>query len=204
MPETHEEPNENATARAQTRAGVRLIPRKLTTEEATLLHEELKSTPNILGYTVRELLQFTDVIVAEVAPNEEGREDSFVFAGACVSKDLLFNWTDIAVLYVLPAFRSRRIATQLYEAAFARARDRKRHIYTLSRSPQIIALMERQGMKMTKAPWNAPFAVHWHMNCHMTSVYRWREASRKSKMRRDDGQSFVGGTRRAENKPPRG
>src|SRR5690348_2059765 len=98
------------------------IHRKLTEAEAILLHEELKTTPNIFGYTVKELNRFTDVFVAEV----EGE-----FAGACISKDLSFGWTDIAVLYVLPAFRGRGLGTELYTAAWQRAQQRGRHIFTL-------------------------------------------------------------------------
>jgi len=181
--------------------GVRLTPRPLTRAEAILLHGELKSTANILGYTVNELLHFADVIVAEAKSDASRGDDEggdFAFAGACISKDLLFGWTDIATLYVLPAFRGRRIGGILYAAAFERAQERKRHIYTLSRSPEIIRVMKRHGMTVTGAVWNAPFAVHWHSNRHMASLYRWREAFRKSAMRKKDGQAFVAGTKRAE------
>lgn len=118
------------------------------------------------------------------------------FAGACISKDLLFGWTDIAMLYVLPTFRGRGIGTRLFEAAFADARERGRHVYALSRSPEVIRLMERQGMELTSSPWKAPLAVHLHMNRHMMSVYRFWEAWRKSAMRRQDGGCFVAGTKK--------
>lgn len=163
-----------------------LIHRKLTGAEALLLHEELKTTPNIIGYTVEELSRFPDVFVAEV----DGE-----FAGACLSKDLLFGWTDIAVLYVLPAFRGRRLGTELYTAAWKRAEERGRHIFTLSRSPEVIHLMERFGMKTTHAVWKAPLAFHLHMNRHMMSLYRIREAGRKAKMMKD-AAPLLGGTRR--------
>lgn len=176
-----------------------LTRRALTLPEAVCLHEELKSTPNILGYTVRELLRFSDVLVAAAATIGSESENS-VFAGACLSKDLLFNWTDIAVLYVLPAFRGSGLSTLLYEAAFSHARKRKRHIYTLSRSPQVIHLMERQGMAITSSMCKAPLAVHLYMNCHMMSVYRLREGGRKVKMRKKDGSAFVAGIKRADSK----
>src|SRR5438477_3383148 len=114
-----------------------LIHRKLTHEEAALLHEELKTTPNILGYTIRELISFSQVLVAVI----EGD-----FAGVCISKDLSFGWTDIAVLYVLPAYRGRGLGRELYTAAWQKAQQRGRHIYTLSRSPEVIHLMEQFGM----------------------------------------------------------
>jgi ribosomal protein S18 acetylase RimI-like enzyme len=149
-----------------------LTHRTLTQAEAALLHEELKTTPNILGYTVKELTRFPDVFVAEV----EG-----AFAGACISKDLWFGWTDIAVLYVLPAFRGQGLGTELYTAAWQRAQQRSRHIFTLSCSPEVIHLMERFGMRVTRSMWSAPLAVHLHMNKHMMHWYRLKEAFRKSR-----------------------
>jgi GNAT superfamily N-acetyltransferase len=171
---------------------VHISLRRLTLPEAVHLHEELKTTPNILGYTVQELLKFPHVWVAEVAG--EGSSGDSVIAGACISKDLLFGWTDIAMLYVLPDFRGRGIGTLLYTSAFNAAQEQRRHVYTLSRSPEMIHLMKRFGLTITKA-WNAPLAVHLEMERHMMSVYRWREAARKAKMRRGDGNSFVAGIR---------
>jgi GNAT superfamily N-acetyltransferase len=171
---------------------VRLSRRPLTEIEAVRLHEELKTTPHILGYTVRELRKFPRVWVAEAG---EGSVGESVLAGACISKDLLLGWTDIAMLYVLPEFRGRGIGARLYESALDDARERGRHIYTLSRSPEMIHLMKRFGLTITKS-WSAPLAVHLEMQRHMMSVYRWREAARKEKMRRGDGNAFVAGIRR--------
>ena len=147
------------------------VPRPLTPLEAGALCEELKTTPNILGYTVKELLRFRETLVAEV----DG-----AFAGVCLSKDLLFGWTDIAALYVLPAFRGQGVGTRLYEAAWRRAEARQRHILTLSRNPAVIGLMERSGMTMACSMALSPFALQVHMSWHMMSVYRLRESIRKS------------------------
>lgn len=173
-----------------------LVPRRLTLTEATRLHEELKTTPNILGYTVRELLRFSSVLVAGAMEYGNASRNGGVFAGACISKDLLFGWTDIAALYVLPAFRGQGIGTLLYTAAFADARERGRHVFTLSRCPETIRMMERAGMEMTRSMWKAPLAVHLHRNGHMMSRYRLREAVRKAGMRAGDGGAFVAGTKR--------
>ena len=169
-----------------------LTHRPLTELEATALHTELKTTPNILDYTVRELLRFEDVWVADV--NGE-------FAGACISKDLRWRWTDIAVLYVLPDFRGRGLARELYTAAWERATSRKRHIYTLSCSPEVIHLMTQFGMETHREIWKAPLAVHLHMNRHLMSRYRWAESLRKQReMKRVTG--LIGGTRRFQNPAP--
>ncbi len=170
-------------------AAATLVRRPLTLEEARVLHEELKTTPNILGYTVPELLRFREVIVVHDA---EG-----AFAGACLSKDLAFGWTDIAVLYVLPAFRGRKIGTLLYAAAFEKARRRGRHVFTLSRSPEVIGLMERFGLELTRSVWRAPFAFHLYMNQHMTSVYRIKESIRKAASLKNS-HPLVAGTKKRD------
>ena len=153
-----------------------LTHRPLTPEEARTLQAELKTTPNIIGYTARELVRFSDAFVAE----REGE-----FAGVCISKDLRFGWTDIAILYVLPAFRGNGIGAELCTAAWKRAEERERHIFTLSRNPAVIHLMERFGMETSGGMRNAPLAAHLHMNRHMMNLYRWKEMIRKSSAMRN-------------------
>lgn len=157
--------------------------RKLTAAEAALLHAELKTTPNILGYTIRELMGCSDVWVAE----EDG-----AFAGACISKDLFFGWTDIAVLYVIPTFRGRGLGRGLYAAAWERAEQRGRHILTLSRNLEVIAMMKRRGMIVSGSMLKAPLAMHLHMQCHMMSVYRLREGIRKGRQMQTELPLLVG------------
>ncbi|MBC8142504.1 MAG: GNAT family N-acetyltransferase [Armatimonadetes bacterium] len=170
---------------------VRLENRPLTVDEATILHHELKTTPNILGYSVRELTDFGTGIVA-VVESDSGA----AFAGVCLCKDLLWNWSDIAVLYVLPAYRGARISSRLFAAAFDALQERSRHVFVLSRTPQIIRLMEQREMKISGSGFAAPLAVHIDINLHMMNAHRWREAVRKQKMRRDDGYKFVMGTKK--------
>lgn len=144
--------------------------RPLTQAEAVRLHQELKLTPNILGYTVYELKRLSDVYVAEV----KGK-----FAGACFSVDLIQNWTEIAALCVLAEFRGQEIGKSLFEAAWTRAQERRRHIYLLSRNPQVIGWMRAKGMRVDSDLWRAPAAVHWYMGWYMASWYRSVESVRK-------------------------
>ena len=168
-----------------------LIARRLSSAEAACLHHELKTTPNILGYSPAELLRFSHVLIACDSASGD-------FAGACLSKDLTGKWTDIAVLYVLPAYRGKGLSRLLFEAALADAHDtRKRHVYVLSRSPHIIHLMQEKGLILSRAVWKAPFAVHLYTQWHMSSWYRLKEAARKSVERKKDGSSFVMGIKRA-------
>ncbi len=168
----------------------RLTARPLNAAEAEVLHCELKTTANILGYLPGELTRFSECFVA--TETETGS-----FAGACLCKDLLGNWTDIAVLYVLPAFRERGVSRLLFEAAFDDAHVRRgRHIYVLSRSPQIVHLMQAKNMAIAKSAWHAPLAVHFHTQIHLSHWYRWKEAIRKAPLRQKDRFSFVAGTLR--------
>jgi len=149
-----------------------IVHRPLTQSEAVLVHLALKDTPNILGYTVRELTRLSDVYAAE----EDGQ-----FAGVCFSVDLRQNWTEIAALCVLPEFRGRGIGRALFDAAWERAQERRRHVYMLSRNPQVIGWMQARGMDVGGKFRDAPPAVHWYMASHMASGYRMREGFRKRK-----------------------
>jgi GNAT superfamily N-acetyltransferase len=156
--------------------------RSLTFDEAVRLHQALKDTPNILGYTVRELERLSDVYVAQVAnESEENESEENEFAGACFSVDLRQGWTEIAALCVLPRFQGRGLGKALFEAAWNRAQDRRRHIYVLSRNPQVIEWMRAHEMQVDDRHLHAPAAVHWYMVRHMASWYRSKEGFRKRK-----------------------
>ena len=144
--------------------------RPLTRAEAVTLHEALKTTPNILGYTVRELEQLRDVFVAEAGGT---------LAGVCFCVDLTVGWTEIAALYVLPEYRGQKLGKRLFHAAWERTQQRRRHVYVLSRNPQVVAWMRALGMTVDERLWRAPLAVHWYMARYMASRHRSAEASRK-------------------------
>ena len=147
-----------------------IIARRLTPAEAVRVHWALKDTPNILGYTVRELERLPFVLVAET-----GGE----MAGVCFSRDLGQNWTEIAALCVLPQFQGRGIGKTLFDSAWDRAEARRRHLYVLSRSPQVVKWMQARGMEVSGKLRSAPLVVHGDMLRHMASGYRLRESIRK-------------------------
>jgi len=150
-----------------------IVHRPLTRSEAVQVHKDLKETPNILGYTVRELLGLTDVFVAEA--------DGGAFAGVCFSVDMAQSWTEIAAVFVFPAFEGRGIGAALFDAAWDRAITRERHLYLLSRNPKVVDWMRVRGMEVSEAGWRAPLAVHWYMARYMASRHRWAESFRKRK-----------------------
>ena len=152
--------------------------RPLDRAEATALHEALKATPNILGYTVPELVRARDVWVA--TDGEGG-----ALAGACLSFDMPFGWTAIAALLVLPEFRGRGIGARLFDLAWERAAaGRGRHLYALSRNPGVQAMMRERGMTLDGDLWRAPLAVHLFMFPYMSNPYRHTEAWRKRRLLR--------------------
>ena len=150
-----------------------IVFRSLTLPEAERLHGALKDTPNILGYTVRELIRLPPMHIAEAAGE---------FAGACFCVDLRGSWTEIAALCVLPEQQRRGIGAALFAAAWHRAEERKRHVYVLSRNPQVVRWMEARGMEVSGTLWNAPLVVHGCMMRHMASGYRLRESIRKRRI----------------------
>ena len=101
------------------------------------------------------------------------------FAGVCFSVDLAAGWTEIAALYVLPDFRGLGIGAALFRAAWERAQRRKRHVYVLSRNPQVVEWMRGLGMTVDGKLWRAPPAVHWYMQCYMMSWHRFAESIHK-------------------------
>lgn len=149
-----------------------IIHRSLTHSEAERLHAELKTTPNILGYTVRELKRLSDVYVAEV-----GGE----FAGTCFSVDLAQGWTEIAALCVLADFRGVGLGRKLFWAAWERTQERRRHVYVLSRNSWVVEWMRELDMTVDEKLWRAPWAVHCYMPRYMASRYRFMESVRKRK-----------------------
>ena len=149
-----------------------IVHRPLTLAEAEQVHAALRETPNILGYTVRELLRLSDVFAAEA----DG-----AFAGVCFSVDMGQRWTEIAAVFVLPEFQGRGIGTVLFAAAWDRGWARGRHLYVLSRNPQVVGWMEARGMKVSAVGGKAPLAVHWYMAGYMASRHRWAESFRKRK-----------------------
>lgn len=148
----------------------KIVHRPLMLAEAEQVHTALKETPNILGYTVRELLRLPDMFVGEA----DG-----AFAGVCFSVDMGRRWTEIAAVLVLPEFQGRGMGTALFAAAWDRGWGRGRHLYVLSRNPQVVGWMEARGMEVSAVGRNAPLAAHRHMARHMASRHRWAESFRK-------------------------
>lgn len=152
--------------------------RPLTEPEARTLYALIKLTPNILGYTMYELLRFRDVWVAEV-----GGE----LAGVCIAIDMPLGWTEFAALCVADEFRGMGIGSELFDRAWKTSLERRRRIFVMSRHPSVLTMMRAHGMTIHKNPLFAPLSVQLYNTWHMSSRYRWKELIRKEPMRRADG-----------------
>ena len=108
--------------------------RKVNQLEAKKMIDKIKTTPNIVGYTIKEWLNCEHIIVAE----DEGGQ----LLGACLNYDFAESWTKIAALYVFEEFRGRGIGKALFYESFNDAMKRHKNVYTISRNPTIIKMMK--------------------------------------------------------------
>ena len=150
-----------------------LVDRPLRREEAQQISEAIRETPNILGYSPRELLSFGACLVAEAANGE--------MAGVCVVKRVARHWSELTFLIVLPAFRQQGIGSALFRTAFQRLSDGGDTILCISRETSILRLMEEAQMRFIPE-WQLPLAVHLAKMRHYSSFYRFREGFRKTPM----------------------
>lgn len=157
---------------------LKVTKRKVTESEVKLLIEKIKTTPNIVGYTMNEWLKGEHIIVAE--------DDRGQLLGACLNYDFAEKWTKIAALYVFEEFRGRGIGRTLFYESFNDAINRQKNIYTISRNPTLIKMMNELEFTTFDSLFNFPnrfkldqldFYVHslqW-----LSSPYRIKEIIRK-------------------------
>ncbi len=155
-----------------------IVKRKVNELEAALLIEQIKSTPNIVGYTMKEWLKCEHIMVAE--------DDRGQLLGACLNYDFAKNWTKIAALYVFEEFRGRGIGTALFDRSFNDAIDRHQHVYTISRNPIVIKKMNELNFTTFNSLLNFPdrfksdrLDFYAHSLQWLSSTYRIQEIVRK-------------------------
>lgn len=111
-----------------------LIQRGLQKNEATLLVEQIKQTPNITGYSFQEWMNFEDILVAE------NRKKQLI--GVCLYYQFSKQWTFISVLFVFNQFRGNGIGKALFYQACQNINNNQKNIYIASRNPIIIKMMK--------------------------------------------------------------
>lgn len=156
-----------------------VIKRPLTSQEAEILVQEVRKTPNITGYTVKEWLQCQHVFVA-VGPDGQ-------MLGACMNDDFAREWTEIAVLIVLEPFRQRGIGRGFIEASLRNLQQRRRNVLIISREPNVLRMMKefRFDLYPSLLRVDGPYKKHkftlgvYYPLRAMMSFYRWYEVRRK-------------------------
>lgn len=157
---------------------IRVVKRKITQLEAKLLVSEVKATPNIVGYSLKEWLMANHIMVAE---------DSKGFClGACLNYDFHKDWRKIAALIVLEEFRGRGIGRMLFYESFRDAQRSSRNIYIISANPIVIKMMNDLGFitfnsffELTHLCQNYESLFYCHTIQWTMSLYRIKEIIRK-------------------------
>ncbi len=94
-----------------------LLDRPLRPDEAQQVSAAIRETPNILGYSPRELLCIPSCLVAETGSGE--------IAGICGLKRLSRKWSEIAFILVFSPYRKQGIGSALFRLACRRLESRE-------------------------------------------------------------------------------
>lgn len=153
----------------------KIIESKFTKQEAGIVQSEISTSPDIIGYSLRELLSLETVFKAYVS-NE--------FTGACANFDFGRNWTELSAYIVLPKVRGRGIGKKLFAAAWDDAHARKKNIYIVSRNPAMKNIIKKYDFQIIKSFWRLPLTIKIHIITFSISWYRTKEFIRKLPMKK--------------------
>lgn len=169
----------------------KITKRQIKESEAKLLIEQIKFTPKIIGYTLKEWLNADHVLIAE--------DDNGQLLGACMNYDISQDWTKIAALYVLEEFRNQGIGKALFYQSVEDAITRQKNIYTISSNPIVINCMNQlefttfnSFLNFPKAYKNEQTAFYLHTLQWLTNPYRIQEIIRKQIIYREQ-EPFIYG-----------
>lgn len=143
--------------------------------EATLLIEEIKQTPNIIGYSLKEWVASEYIMIAE--------NENINIAGACLNYDFHEDWCKIAALFVLEEFRGLGLGRSLFYKSCNQAMERGKNIYTISANPIVIKMMKDLGFltfeNLKDCPKEYKLILFLHSFYWILDLYRIREVVRK-------------------------
>ena len=149
---------------------IRIAKRALTKEEITQLIDGIRSTPNITGFTAKELNAFGQPWTAEIS----GR-----LVGVAYVTAIGRHWSDLALLFVWPEFRGRGVGGALFEAAWQEMVANHKNIYIVSRAEPVLKLMRAKTMRFVGLI-DLPWPVKWDVIFYaLNNPYRIKEFVRK-------------------------
>lgn len=157
---------------------VNIIKRKIKKCESELVVEKIKSTPDIIGYSSRELISADHIMVAE---NDEGK-----ILGVCLNYNFHNEWSKIAALFVIEEFRGQGIGKSLFYTSCRDAIARRKNIYTISANPIVIKMMKdlnfetcKNLLRLSQAYRKYQLVFYCHSIQWLVNLYRIKEIIRK-------------------------
>lgn len=162
---------------------VQIIQKRFTKDEARIAQKEIRTSPDITGYSIRELLRLKTVFKA-FASNE--------FAGACANFDFPpwlgetggRNWTELSAYIVFSKHCNQGIGKLLFQTAYKDAIQRGKNIYIVSRNPAMIKIFKKENFQIINSFWQLPVAVIIDTFIFAISWYRAKEFLRKLPMKK--------------------
>jgi ribosomal protein S18 acetylase RimI-like enzyme len=113
-------------------------------EEIKIVQNFTYLTPNIIFYSHRELLNFSQNNILKAYSDGQ-------LVGWSIIKPLMFGrFQEIAVLGVLEGFENKGIGKQLFDKSCEIINNRKKSIYVVSRNASVINFLEKAEFKKVK------------------------------------------------------
>jgi GNAT superfamily N-acetyltransferase len=154
--------------------------RSLTQEEAVHLIRRIADEPNITGYNIREWTRSRDIfLLYDLAQRR--------VAATVLVHHLLGRWSEIAVVYVFPEYRSMNLATQLLQQTIYTIRFEPRSYVIYYADAKMERLLSRCGFTIFDTeqsifrfhtPWRLYFSVLYKPQW-LSNLYRIKEIYRK-------------------------
>lgn len=164
-------------------ADFRFQRRPLTRDEAATLVAEIAAEPDITGYSLSEWAGGKDVFLLY----DKSRKS---VAAAILVHHLLGDWSEIAVVYVRPAYRGKQLARRLLQLTVETLQFAMRHYVIFYSTQQMERMLSASGFTLfqdseefaqQRARWRLYFRLlykpQWLFN-----VYRVKELLRKQKL----------------------
>lgn len=172
-----------------------------TKSEAKIVQAEIRKSPDITGYSLRELLWQKNVFKTYKDKEFAGACNNFDFppwlpSGLCPAETDGETgsgfWTELSGFLVLPKFRGQGIGKLLYKSAFQDAEDRKRNIYVISCNPAMQKIMRGSNLTIITKFRQLPRVIRLHSLSFIISWYRLFETIRKALFMKKSGKFIFG------------
>lgn len=147
---------------------IEIVKRQLTTKEARIIFNEIKNTPNIIGFTINELVSYKNVFVAM---------DDQKLAGVGIWIKVSEEWNELLVLFVLDGYRNQGIGSEILNNLI---RDiGNSNIFIPTRNAVVIRMLHNNNFKIVIF-WELPVEIKIYYFHYSLNLYRIKEFMRKN------------------------